>query len=66
MDYLLIPVALFLALGNGANDNFMGFATVKDSETPSHRSACPLLRNLRNRSMKRKAFLTPEQFTQGF
>lgn len=39
MEYLLIPVALFLAFGNGANDNFKGFATVWGSDTLSYRSA---------------------------
>jgi hypothetical protein len=28
MEFLLIPIALFLAFANGANDNFKGFATV--------------------------------------
>lgn len=39
MEFLLIPVALFLAFGNGANDNFKGFATVWGSDTLSYRSA---------------------------
>ncbi|UUZ67532.1 inorganic phosphate transporter [Polaromonas sp. P2-4] len=39
MDYLLIAVALFLAFGNGANDNFKGFATVWGSESLSYRQA---------------------------
>ncbi|OGB26594.1 MAG: hypothetical protein A3I66_17275 [Burkholderiales bacterium RIFCSPLOWO2_02_FULL_57_36] len=39
MEILLIPVALFLAFGNGANDNFKGFATVWGSDTLSYRSA---------------------------
>lgn len=28
MEIILIGIALFLAFGNGANDNFKGFATV--------------------------------------
>lgn len=39
MEYLLIPIALFLAFGNGANDNFKGFATVWGSDTLSYRKA---------------------------
>jgi PiT family inorganic phosphate transporter len=39
MEYLLIPVALFLAFGNGANDNFKGFATVWGSGTLRFRRA---------------------------
>lgn len=39
MEYLLILVALFLAFGNGANDNFKGFATVWGSDTLSYRKA---------------------------
>lgn len=39
MDYLLIAVALLLAFGNGANDNFKGFATVWGSGTLNFRSA---------------------------
>lgn len=39
MEILLIPVALFLAFGNGANDNFKGFATVWGSDTLSYRNA---------------------------
>lgn len=39
MEYLLILVALFLAFGNGANDNFKGFATVWGSATLSYRNA---------------------------
>lgn len=39
MEYLLIAVALFLAFGNGANDNFKGFATVWGSESLSYRQA---------------------------
>jgi PiT family inorganic phosphate transporter len=39
MEYLLIVVALFLAFGNGANDNFKGFATVWGSDTLSYRQA---------------------------
>lgn len=39
MEFLLIAVALFLVFGNGANDNFKGFATVWGSETLSYRQA---------------------------
>lgn len=39
MEYLLIAVALFLAFGNGANDNFKGFATVWGSDALSYRQA---------------------------
>jgi PiT family inorganic phosphate transporter len=39
MEFLLIPFALFLAFGNGANDNFKGFATVWGSATLSYRHA---------------------------
>lgn len=39
MEYLLIPIALFLAFGNGANDNFKGFATVWGSASLSYRQA---------------------------
>ena len=39
MEYLLIPVPLFLAFGNGANDNFKGFATVWGSDSLSYRKA---------------------------
>lgn len=39
MDYLLIAVALFLAFGNGANDNFKGFATVWGSDSLTYRQA---------------------------
>lgn len=39
MEYLLIAVALFLAFGNGANDNFKGFATVWGSDSLSYRNA---------------------------
>lgn len=39
MEYLLIPVGLFLVFGNGANDNFKGFATVWGSDTLSYRKA---------------------------
>lgn len=42
MDYLLIAVALFLAFGNGANDNFKGFATVWGSDALSYRQALML------------------------
>ena len=37
MALALIAVALFLALNNGANDNFKGFATVWGSDTLSYR-----------------------------
>ena len=36
---LLITVALFVAFGNGANDNFKGFATVWGSGTLNYRQA---------------------------
>ena len=39
MEILLIAVALFLAFGNGANDNFKGFATVWGSDSLSYRQA---------------------------
>lgn len=39
MELLLIAAALFLAFGNGANDNFKGFATVWGSESLSYRQA---------------------------
>jgi len=39
MEFLLIGIALFLSFGNGANDNFKGFATVWGSETLSYRNA---------------------------
>ncbi|MFA7416565.1 MAG: inorganic phosphate transporter [Rhizobium sp.] len=39
MEFLLILVALVLAFGNGANDNFKGFATVWGSDTLSYRKA---------------------------
>lgn len=39
MEIVLIGVALFLAFGNGANDNFKGFATVWGSEVLSYRQA---------------------------
>ncbi|HCY64391.1 MAG TPA: inorganic phosphate transporter [Oxalobacteraceae bacterium] len=39
MEYLLIPIALLMAFGNGANDNFKGFATVWGSGTLSYRHA---------------------------
>ncbi len=42
MEFLLIGVALFLALGNGANDNFKGFATVWGADTLSYRRALVL------------------------
>ncbi len=39
MEYLLIGVAVFLAFGNGANDNFKGFATVWGTGSLSYRKA---------------------------
>ncbi len=39
MEILLIVVALFLAFGNGANDNFKGFATVWGSDSLNYRQA---------------------------
>ncbi|MGB4116096.1 MAG: inorganic phosphate transporter [Polaromonas sp.] len=39
MEYLLIGVAVFLAFGNGANDNFKGFATVWGTDSLSYRQA---------------------------
>lgn len=39
MEILLIVIALFLSFGNGANDNFKGFATVWGSETLTYRNA---------------------------
>ena len=42
MELLLIAVALFLAFGNGANDNFKGFATVWGSDSLSYRQALML------------------------
>ncbi len=42
MEYLIILVAMFLAFGNGANDNFKGFATVWGADTLSYRQALML------------------------
>ena len=42
MTWLLVLVALFLALSNGANDNFKGFATVWGSDTLNYRQALTL------------------------
>ena len=42
MEWLLIAAALFVAFGNGANDNFKGFATVWGSDTLSYRQALAL------------------------
>lgn len=42
MDSILILAALFLAFGNGANDNFKGFATVWGSATLNYRQALTL------------------------
>lgn len=42
MEIVLIGVALFLAFGNGANDNFKGFATVWGAEVLSYRQALAL------------------------
>ena len=39
MEILLVAVAFFLAFGNGANDNFKGFATVWGSDALSYRQA---------------------------
>lgn len=39
MEWLLIFAALAVAMSNGANDNFKGFATVWGSETLSYRQA---------------------------
>ncbi len=39
MEYLLIGVAVFLAFGNGANDNFKGFATVWGTKSLGYRKA---------------------------
>lgn len=39
MELMLIGIALFLSFGNGANDNFKGFATVWGSKTLSYRNA---------------------------
>lgn len=39
MTLLLVSIALFLSFGNGANDNFKGFATVWGSDTLSYRQA---------------------------
>lgn len=39
MEMLLITAALFLAFGNGANDNFKGFATVWGADALSYRKA---------------------------
>ena len=39
MDWLLIIAALCIAFGNGANDNFKGFATVWGTNTLSYRQA---------------------------
>lgn len=42
MDIWLIVVALLVAFGNGANDNFKGFATVWGSDTLSYKRALQL------------------------
>ncbi|MDZ4255702.1 MAG: inorganic phosphate transporter, partial [Sulfuritalea sp.] len=42
MELLLIGIALFLAFGNGANDNFKGFATVWGSGVLGYRRALVL------------------------
>ncbi len=42
MEIVLIGIALFLAFGNGANDNFKGFATVWGSEILNYRRALTL------------------------
>jgi len=39
MEMLFIAVTLFLAFGNGANDNFKGFATVWGSDSLGYRQA---------------------------
>ena len=42
MAWLLLIAALFVAISNGANDNFKGFATVWGSETLNYRQALTL------------------------
>ncbi len=42
MDWLLVGAALFVALSNGANDNFKGFATVWGSGTLNYQQALTL------------------------
>ncbi|MCM2306738.1 MAG: inorganic phosphate transporter [Sulfuritalea sp.] len=42
MEIILIGIALFLAFGNGANDNFKGFATVWGSGVLDYRRALVL------------------------
>jgi len=42
LELMLLASALFLAFGNGANDNFKGFATVWGSETLTYRNALVL------------------------
>jgi PiT family inorganic phosphate transporter len=42
MELARIAVALFLALNNGANDNFKGSATVWGSDSLSYRQALVL------------------------
>ena len=42
MEWLLFAAALLVAFGNGANDNFKGFATVWGSQTLSYRQALGL------------------------
>ncbi len=42
MEWLLVASALFVALSNGANDNFKGFATVWGSDTLTYRKALAL------------------------
>lgn len=42
MEIVLVGIALFLAFGNGANDNFKGFATVWGSGILSYRRALAL------------------------
>ncbi|MBI5108812.1 MAG: inorganic phosphate transporter [Rhodocyclales bacterium] len=42
MEAILVGVALFLAFGNGANDNFKGFATVWGADVLDYRRALVL------------------------
>jgi PiT family inorganic phosphate transporter len=42
MDILFLVMVAFLAFGNGANDNFKGFATVWGSGTLDYRHALTL------------------------
>jgi PiT family inorganic phosphate transporter len=42
MAWFLLSAAMFVALSNGANDNFKGFATVWGSDTLNYKHALTL------------------------